>query len=525
MGRLVFPPKLRSMILLVELIVMFYSSQCFTRPVSPSSSSHLVHKTIFRTTSGATPDFHFSDIELHVKNIDWTVPTDTVLTYLNKHLDGLVLEKNIEIKPATKKPRDVGKCHGGSAKIRFKDKVDAQIAKQRISNSIQSSNISDTRTAIGAIRIDWAVKLKDTHTFSFNHLLNENLVEKRLHRQRRAEKYARQRQNIALKTDNAIETMNDFVSAHLSHRQELDVAQLDWLNEKLPPAVDPCQGGKLKLNSERGRRKRSQVEAFLHVLVNAILDEKTLGKESNQRLVADLGSGAGNLSIPLAWFLKDYETSILAIDINDRALERLRTRAKEANIDIKTLTEDLAVLSENNDYACLDDCLAIVSLHACGAASDLSILTAVHRSIPFLVSPCCIGKVKSTRTSGQMISLSSVERSSAPNNIIYPRSRIVDSYAGQLDYSLIITAADYSAGNIHFISSSELVKYRRGQIAKNIVDMDRLKWAEEQGYYIRMVEIPRLGQYYPKKQLLLGARKGTSIAAKLAALKTIPQLL
>ena len=38
-------------------------------------------------------------------------------------------------------------------------------------------------------------------------------------------------------------------------------------------------------------------------------------------------------------------------------------------------------------------CDAVVALHACGAASDLAIEQAVARRAPFIVCPCCVGKV------------------------------------------------------------------------------------------------------------------------------------
>jgi hypothetical protein len=53
-------------------------------------------------------------------------------------------------------------------------------------------------------------------------------------------------------------------------------------------------------------------------------------------------------------------------------------------------------------------------------------------------------------------------------------------------------------------------------MAKLIVETDRLKWVEEQGYFVGMMQLPRLGATYPKRELLLGARKGTSAANRIS---------
>ena len=41
--------------------------------------------------------------------------------------------------------------------------------------------------------------------------------------------------------------------------------------------------------------------------------------------------------------------------------------------------------------------------------------------------------------------------------------------------------------------------------------------AKEQGYVVRMVELPRIGPLYNKRELLLGAKKGTEVATRLSS--------
>ena len=58
--------------------------------------------------------------------------------------------------------------------------------------------------------------------------------------------------------------------------------------------------------------------------------------------------------------------------------------------------------------------------------------------------------------------------------------------------------------------------------AKAVVELDRLERAREAGYAVRLLELPRLGATYPKRELLLGAPRGSRAAEAIAALRTLP---
>lgn len=494
-----------------------------------------------------------SDVQLLIRNIDWTISTEHVLGYLANVTHGI--DVTIHLKPIqnTKlKPRDVGKHHGGSAKLLFGNRGDATIAMDRFRAS------DGSMTSIGTICAQWAIvpqqqQERDISSTSSSPVISSERI---VHRQKRAEKYARTRRTIGEKTDTAIQSLNDILRSDPRNNYwmlpsvTLDVVPLDWSDSSIPDTIDPCRGGGLKAGTERGERKRAQVEAFLHVLREGLLCD---ADPKSQRVVADLGCGAGNLSLPLAWFLKaDPKYRVLAVDINRRALERLRSRAKDVSIAIETMEEDLLHLGlaggdEGSETFAnrkhLDSCAAVVSLHACGAASDLAMEAAVSRSIPFAISPCCIGKVKAVRSAAKILPpfavendtqalpsmlsvLGSKQRSAAPERITYPRSNaLFNIIPGTDDYALLLSAADYSAAAVNSRgaidrSEQEIRQERRGKAAKNIVEMDRLQWAAEQGYDVRMVEIPRLGTFYPKRHLLLGAKSGSLSAFKLSQLST-----
>jgi SAM-dependent methyltransferase len=210
----------------------------------------------------------------------------------------------------------------------------------------------------------------------------------------RAESYARRRQRIAAKTDEVFDSlllMGDNRSSFLDDVPVLDAPQLNW--SACHEEVDPIRGGGLKEGTARGERKRAAVEAFLHVLEAALLDNDDKQDQTDQRIVADLGSGAGNLSLPLAWWLKKAGYGVVAVDINAHALLRLDRRAETAGVpNIATAEHDLLdLISGKHDNKPvvdqLSDCAAVVSLHACGAASDLAMSVAVSHSLPFAISP------------------------------------------------------------------------------------------------------------------------------------------
>ena len=92
-------------------------------------------------------------------------------------------------------------------------------------------------------------------------------------------------------------------------------------------------------------------------------------------------------------------------------------------------------------------------------------------------------------------------------------------------YTLLSSAADYGvAGNsADAENNEEQERRRRWKLSKRIVEMDRLQWAKERGYHVRLVELPRIGPFYPKRELLLGAKIGSIAATKIAQLATTHQ--
>ena len=191
---------------------------------------------------------------------------------------------------------------------------------------------------------------------------------------------------------------------------------------------------------------------------------------------------------------------------------------------------------------------AVVALHLCGAASDLAIELALARRAPFALSPCCLGKALATRDPARRppprraagaplrpaALLDSRSRDAAPEAGMYPRSQWLrralaadgaDAAAGHAllaaaaDYGVALGAGDGSAGRTPEAERARVALQRH---AKAVVELDRLERAREAGYAVRLLELPRLGATYPKRELLLGAPRGSRAAEAIAALRTLP---
>ena len=372
----------------------------------------------------------------------------------------------------------------------------------------------------------------------------------------------------------------------------LDMNSTTFIN---PPMTGSSTLLLLHNNSNRATRKRAAVEAFFFAIQHVLLGNSESMHNSSTRTtitttIADLGCGAGNLALPLAWWLNYYSGNgnvtrpntlpfrILGIDLNTISLQRLRDRTRQCmSLSSISMTEQLLVetlemdlldligtrnnnnVSGNANVRKFKNCTAVVSLHACGAASDLAMMAAIQHQLPFAISPCCIGKTLTSRSgyenditmtnpdsllssnTAQNTSSSSsssqtnshripltmpTQRGSTPLGIItYPRSKWFQLNDFSYDqYRIIASAADYGVRQTQQPSSSsmddtdakdEMCRYQRQRRAKRMIEIDRLQYAYEQGYEVRLLELPRIGPLYTKRELLIGAVRNTPAAERL----------
>lgn len=304
-------------------------------------------------------------------------------------------------------------------------------------------------------------------------------------------------------------------------------SKIHW--EEVNPLLDPMQGGKIR-STERGMRKRAQVESFYY-LVSGLIEAKLQSKASNNNsgiTIIDAGCGAGNVVVALAGLLSSKSESLrfLAVDVNQQALERLSERVKsivECSKIVETCCGDLLDYEYISSQIPSNHSAIVVSLHACGAASDMAMNLAFRcNNAPFIICPCCTAKSLTKRIVLQNIDgtekerfeqFTSSQRSGASLDIGYPRSewlksKLIQSSSGSIEekYSLLAKVADVGLGP----QTPAKQRYTQSR-AKTVVELDRLLSASEnEGYNVRLMRVmghdPLL---YSKGDLLLGARRGT----------------
>ena len=145
--------------------------------------------------------------------------------------------------------------------------------------------------------------------------------------------------------------------------------------------------GRRKKDEKREMRKKRQCEAFA-----SIISSMNLPNGSN---IVDFGCGSCGLTLPLAYTFPNF--NFIGVDIKSEALILMNNRAKAANqTNVMTSCGTIEGYHYNNinNPDETKKINLVISLHACGSASDASIKQAVDMNVPYIVAPCCIGKVK-----------------------------------------------------------------------------------------------------------------------------------
>ena len=175
--------------------------------------------------------------------------------------------------------------------------------------------------------------------------------------------------------------------------------RLDWSG--MGATCDPFRVAPRLANTPCGQRKRESVEAFAWLLERMILPRwrscHSMSKTQASGGVAyptivDAGCSTGSLLLPLAHAFP--EAHFIGIDLKPNSLALLRERARAAGLSERRVSTWEGRIEDYDGP--LD---ALVSLHACGGASDAALQLATRRAppgaraAPFAVSPCCVGAI------------------------------------------------------------------------------------------------------------------------------------
>lgn len=157
-------------------------------------------------------------------------------------------------------------------------------------------------------------------------------------------------------------------------------ALCDW--DAMPPALDVAHPEGGAVPADRGERKRQQ-------LLNVALFVAPALRLNPRAKVVDFGAGGGHQSLFLARAFPD--ASFCLVDLKRRSLEVASRRVEQAGLkNVRIVHGRIEDFGEDFDVG--------LALHACGGASDAALFQCVAKKALFVVAPCCVGKIATTKS-------------------------------------------------------------------------------------------------------------------------------
>jgi hypothetical protein len=232
--------------------------------------------------------------------------------------------------------------------------------------------------------------------------------------------------------------------------------------------------------------------------------------------------------------------------MNGESLRLLNQRAAATRL---TNVSSVCVLIE--DYAgALDVAFA---LHACGSATDLAMLQAQRARAIFVLSPCCIGKLKYSIAKSEALSSDNACLSGEAAEVreegnisggvvqpVHPRSTFMRARMGGSEFMLLVQFADFADGTccsecvpsleneLQGLKDSEAYAednasscdlLRTSRLCKLHVELDRIMAARDVGYWAHMTCLMSPLAAAPNKlDLLVGAPAECAVARHLQQL-------
>ena len=247
---------------------------------------------------------------------------------------------------------------------------------------------------------------------------------------------------------------------------------LDWAN--MSSTCDPFRVAPRMADTPRGQRKRETVEAFAWLLEHVMLPRCD---ESRRRLtIVDAGCSTGSLILPLAFAFPD--ANFVGVDLKPNSLALLNERAAAAGLSNRVSTWEGRIEDYNGP------CDALVSLHACGGASDAALQLAARRApagrraAPFAVSPCCVGALPVGVAPGGRFGSASRGAASAWLSSHLTRAAAAESGdgcgGGGTDLFALLTKSADAHWTSEAVGGPGGAAAARQQRAKRVIEIDRL---------------------------------------------------
>jgi SAM-dependent methyltransferase len=261
---------------------------------------------------------------------------------------------------------------------------------------------------------------------------------------------------------------------------------IDW--GSIPPTLTPnsASGGGIKNNKDtRVRRKRLQLEA-LYVLLCDLIDRHQEASGRGELHVVDFGSGSGNSCLVFAWLLRGTSCRFTFLDFNPQAVAIGKQRASDGGLEstVSWVCGDVSEFIDSFDIG--------MATHLCGGATDIAMDKCFRNKAAFLVTPCCLGKIKfhvDTGTNGR-----------DNNSLQYPRSIWLRGHLSAEEYVEMSRFGDCTD-----TTDTERGREKTMRLeGKKLLDADRLEVAREAGYETELGKLGSKSNCGPKSDVLCG---------------------
>lgn len=488
---------------------------------------------------------------LHIGNIDWAQCASLAESAIREALRDIEII-SLVIEPLKgNRARDVGRKHGGFAVLELDEE-----AADSVMQMVENITFGDKRMTCSLSK-SMAAQTTET-SLSLDDEAEKKRQHSRSKMKNRKIRLEGDLDDILARVGSEVPSLFQFSRPVVGVIDQSAVPKIDWAN--VPAPVDPVGGGGLKTKSsvlaDRGARKRLQAESFFQVAFPLLGSNTQLlptDSVSKKFKVVDFGCGTGNLTIPLGYFLhtSSLPVEVVGVDMKGSSIDRLNARVEVANLGVAGpdvvrgvvgRIEEVVISGVDHrgraDKAgtCLENVAMVVSLHACGVATDLTIAQALLAKVPFVVSPCCIGKIKFGDGTGTVADAS--EAPSAACTVCgyectwqeglvgdtpaakmvrgsgLPRSAFVRKLVSTDEFLKVVRRADsdHAGGNISQAEGAEESKIRdHAARCKALVEIDRCLFAAEVGGY-RVALLKLTGhEHFAKSDLMVGVPPGWSL--------------
>ena len=272
-----------------------------------------------------------------------------------------------------------------------------------------------------------------------------------------------------------------------------------WHN--VPAELRPGGERACAVPASRAARKRLQLENVLAVALAIV--------PPANGICVDFCSGAGHAGLLIAWALPT--SKVVLVDCNEVALSIAAKRAAGAGLsnvfcvvaDVKkmTMADVLAALppmhphgaSAASKSACEETVDLGIALHACGAATDGAQSCCVESRCPFLLIPCCVGRLShaagkaataeasKANTVAIAAAAAALEEAGLPaEESNYPKSSAVRGVMSSDEYDTVARAADFALTvNNRLLRDAFTPRELNRRRCKAWLEWDRQLWAVE----------------------------------------------